>query len=470
MADTVELRLGSLTESNLRLSRSGIRWMRGDRQDFHAGDVLGYCNISLAGSAAELGAFGRIDQERLDLQVALVARFPGKLHRAPGAEYGGWHDRQELFQWNPDNVVATITPADGAVRAGSPVAYHFVAGRRASELAEDRSGLLTGWHDRSRAWRHGRADAAGAKTGSVLGLGSCDLFNVLRGEESAFLEMLEAAHGPAQIVDIPDRPLVHSSRIVIEQIARTHADRDSLAMAFAGALTTSPNAHSPQDWIFVAMCLQTLSRSPTSDRYDILTRSGVETTGPADAVVLTLSSEPVTRLRHKQFGFSFDCHPYRFNTLGPSLRAWFKADFERVANTVDDIRRDYLEMARLLRVDCPERQIIVLNGMSTMSDENIVSYAHHDVPLGQTLRGYRTRELNAMLDDIAAEAGIAVVDVDAIGAEMGGLKSVPDGMHQSGPMQEEIRAEILAALQVRRVPGFANAAPAPDRVASGQIR
>lgn len=456
MADRIALRLGSLTDGNLRISRSGIRWLRDDGQDFRKGDVLGYCNIALAGSAAELGAFARTDQERLDFQVALIAHVPGRLHRASGVEHGGWHDRQELFAWHPDNVVAAITPADGVAGTGIEplIGYHFVTGRRASELAEDRSGLLTGWHDRSRAWRQGAAGHGTAPTGTVLGLGSCDLFNVVRGESGAFLDMLESAHGPAQIVDIPDRPLVHSARILIEQIARSQTDRDDLATVFASAIAGSSTAISPQDWIFLAMALQALSHSPTTDRYDVLTRSGVEATGPADAVILTLSSEPVARMRHRQSGFSFDCHTYRFNMLGPALREWFKAQFELVPNTVDDIRRDYLEMARLLRVDCPQRQIVVLNSMSTLSDENVVSYANYDAPLGQTLRGYRARELNAMLGDIAQEAGIAVVDVDAIGAELGGLRSIPDGMHPNGPMQEEIRAEIIAALRERRVPGF----------------
>jgi hypothetical protein len=60
-----------------------------------------------------------------------------------------------------------------------------------------------------------------------------------------------------------------------------------------------------------------------------------------------------------------------------------------------------------------------------------------------------------MLHGIAKEADIAIVDADAIGADLGVGTCVPDGVHQNGAMQAELREEILAILHARGVPGFA---------------
>ena len=59
-----------------------------------------------------------------------------------------------------------------------------------------------------------------------------------------------------------------------------------------------------------------------------------------------------------------------------------------------------------------------------------------------------------MLHDIAREADIAIVDADAIGAELGGARAIPDAVHQNGDMQNELRKEILAILDARGARGF----------------
>lgn len=110
---------------------------------------------------------------------------------------------------------------------------------------------------------------------------------------------------------------------------------------------------------------------------------------------------------------------------------------------MDDIKRDYLAFARLVRQGHPDRRILVLNGISTLGQEDILSYDAYDPPLGQTLRGVRAREINAMLHEIAGEAGIAIVDADALAADLGVGRSVPDGVHQNREMQEALRREIL---------------------------
>src|SRR5581483_2432293 len=105
----------------------------------------------------------------------------------------------------------------------------MVAGRRTTELAENRSGLLGGWYDRSRAWR---VEGDGP-VGTLLSLGICELLGVIRGERLAFLELFDAIEGPAQVVFIHDESLAPSARVVAEQIRRTPAECTAIAQDLA---------------------------------------------------------------------------------------------------------------------------------------------------------------------------------------------------------------------------------------------
>jgi hypothetical protein len=279
------------------------------------------------------------------------------------------------------------------------------------------------------------------------------LSSVLRGSEGAFLDLLHGLSGPAQVLDVSDTPLVHCARVLIEQSRRTVEDAAALAEDFTGMMAACLKASSPDDCIFAAALVKALNRSPLFERYDLLTSAGVETSAPADAMILSLNAEGPFRYRHRKLGYTLHCHGYRFQRLGDAL-AWIKESFEQVPHTIDDVRRDYLELARLVREAAPDRQILVLNSISTLGREDILSYDAYDPPLGQTLTSVRARELNAMLHDIAGETGIAIVDSDALAAELGVGRCVPDGIHQNEELQDALREEILQILRARGVPGF----------------
>lgn len=51
-----------------------------------------------------------------------------------------------------------------------------------------------------------------------------------------------------------------------------------------------------------------------------------------------------------------------------------------------------------------------------------------------------------MLQDIADERALDIVDVDAIAADIGGGEHLPDSIHQSGLMQRLLRQEVLGIL------------------------
>jgi hypothetical protein len=92
--------------------------------------------------------------------------------------------------------------------------------------------------------------------------------------------------------------------------------------------------------------------------------------------------------------------------------------------------------------------------MSTSGQDDVHGYAAFDEPLGETLTSVHAQDMNLMLCDLAHAHDIAVVDADAIAAELGGAGNLRDGVHQSGAMQAETRAEILRILRTRGVPGF----------------
>jgi hypothetical protein len=212
-----------------------------------------------------------------------------------------------------------------------------------------------------------------------------------------------------------------------------------------------PNA---SDWIFAGCLLASLGKSPMTDHYDILTRSGLTRTGPPDAVVLSLMAEGPIVLRHKELGYTVHCVRSRF--AGPAFFEWLRSAFEQVKRTPDDILNDYRQLIAAGRAHGGAK-ILIMNRMSTSGHEDVFNYAAFDPPLSGTLTTIHAKEMNLMLHDLARESAIEIVDVDAIAADMGGAAHLPDGIHASGPLQAEIRAEILHILDGLGVAGFSAA-------------
>jgi hypothetical protein len=119
--------------------------------------------------------------------------------------------------------------------------------------------------------------------------------------------------------------------------------------------------------------------------------------------------------------------------------------FEPVKRTIDTIQEDYRQLIDGAGQD-GHVQFLILNRMSTSGREDISTYAPFDAPMGDTLANVASKELNLMLHDLSRERDVAIIDVDAIAAEFGGGYHIPDGVHQSGAMQAEVRAEIVRAM------------------------
>jgi hypothetical protein len=456
----VALRLPALTVPGHNVERSGVRWLRDDGHACRAGEVVAYCNVGVRSGPGLRQRVRPFGEEERDFQAAIATRVPGTLRHAAGSSEGGFHDQYEYqHAWAPEAAIAHVECAaqdlpPGVDADGVTTRLLMLAGRRATEIAEVRTGLLAGWHNRHRAW-WGDTEAP---MGTLTCLGVCDQVGMIRGASGAYVELFEAVPGPAHVAYFPDDALVHCARVALEQWTRTPEAAQEIAADFAQTFAATRPAPSPRDWITAGAVMASLLRSPLTETFDVLTSAGLrQIADPPDAVLLSLLAEGVFVLRHRRLGYALHLHLYRILEAGPAFQAWLRANFEQVRRTPEDIRRDYCALIDAVRAR-RDTQFLVLNVVSMAGGESIHCYAGFERPIGKTLGSVRLRELNLMLHDLARERNVAIVDVDAIAGELGILRHVPDAMHGSGLMQAEVRAELIRLLRERGVPGFAGAA------------
>lgn len=434
------LSLGPLVAEDFAIKRSGIYWLCEDGHDCRTNEVIGYCNISLEKIARQRsGPFLMTDEQ--ELQVAFATPCAGRLRIKSGNSPGGYLNAYGLRTWNPDDILGFLdavsddAPAD--VNAGR-LRLLLLAGRRMTGLADVDFGLLPGWHGRSRAWWSDQSDSLP----TLLCLGICDAAGIIRGNNLPFVEFFEGSTGAMQLVYVPDHPVVPCAPILLEQLERTTAEKQAIASDLAASLATSRTPATADDWFFAGALLSSLERSPMLETYDVLTPSGLRKQGPADAVLLSLSAEVQSVLRHKKLGYSLQMLRHRQASAGPAIRSWLTSAFEPVKRTIDDIRRDYRRLIEAVEARTGAR-VMILNRMSTSGFEDILSYAPFDAPLSETLENIAAKEMNLMLHDLADECDFSIVDVDSMAAYLGGAEHLPDGIHHSGPMQSILRTAIV---------------------------
>ena len=446
----ITLRLGPLQRGGWLAQRTSVIWLCEDGRECRAGDVVAFVRVHLR-RLPETPRGPDIFREELgDLEVALVAPAPGRLTRRP--EPGGYFNIVPIKPWNADDEVGWLETEGPARDVG--LEHLMMSGRRASPLGKDGAGLLSGNFDRLRAWRI----QGEGRVGNVLSMGVCEQAGVIQGEKLNFLELLTAIQGPAHVAFFPDIPLVPTARMLIEQIRRTDQDRADMRADLQASLSGGPVASSPSDWLFAGGLVQAFESSPITDSHDVLGHDGPQSLGRPDAIILSLHSEGPLMRRHRRLGYAFQCHNYLTYRSGPATRAWVSDSFERLPVRVEDTFRNYLELIDLIRESAPDTQFLICNRMSTSGYEDIQSYAAFDAPLGDTLTAVHDRELNLMLYDLARARDVAIIDTDAIGAELGGRRFMPDRLHQDHVIQAAVREEILRTLRARGVPGFAPAA------------
>ena len=438
------LTLGALKAEGYTIVRSGIRWLRENDQMCRANEPIAYCNISLESTGTRITSPSPFAEE--ELQVALAPRVGGRLSIDSNLAHGGYLSIRTSDTWDAGAVlghIETHEPVEDG--ASGDLRMLMLAGRRMTALADVHAGLLPGWHGRSRGWWC----EAGERPVTLLSLGVCDAAGVVLGEQCAFLDMFETYSNPAQMVLIPDHPVAPCAPILLDQLERTPAQFEAIAAdvhSYFGGLSTPPSF---SDWMFIGTMLQVLQNTPLKDNYSTFSANGIQKLGPADAVLLSGAVEPQSILRHKKLGYHMHVMRHHQAAAGPAVRAWLSSAFEAVKRPLDVIRSDYERLIDGL-ARTTGGHLMILNRMSTSGYEDISSYMGFDAPLSDTLSNVAAKELNLMLQDIADTRDMSIIDVDALAAELGGARHLPDGIHQSGAMQVALRQEILHNLSDMR--------------------
>jgi hypothetical protein len=439
------LRLGALSADGFAIRRSGVHWLCGEGHLCRPGEVVGYCNLDIgATSLRRIGAKPFADDNVL--QIALAPRVGGRLRLARGASVGGYLNTLALRDWNPADEIATIEDPQTTFATGEEevceLRHLLLAGRRMGWAVDVDTGLLPGWHARARAWS---PESPSRDMPTLLAMGICDAISVVRGDRSGFLEMFEAAPFPIHVVTASEHPNAACAPVVLDQFERTPSDRAAISADIARALHSGAAAPTPEDYVFMGALLTQLRASPIRERLDVIASGELTTARPPAAILMSMSAEPRSILRHRRLGYHLNVLGHNQRAAGRVAREWLRSAFEPVSRDLLAIQRDYARLFDTVSAQIGAR-FIVVNRMSTSGTEDLSSYAAFDAPMGDALASVSAKEMNLMLDDLTDEHPVDVLDVDAIAADLGGARHLPDGIHQSGAMQSALRAEILGLL------------------------
>ena len=433
------LALGPLAAEGFRIRRSGLRWLRSDGHVCRPGELVALTQVRLAPRGATTTPFA----EERTLQVAVASPVGGRLRIQDRSSAGGWLDFLAVHDWDPGEIVGSIETEGGSGDAEPPRPLRrlMLAARRLSWLTDVDAGLLPGWNLSARAWWGETA----APAATLLSIGICDTTGFVRGEQGGFAELFEAADFPAHVVHATEHPVAPCAPVLLEQLLRTPAELEEIAADLRRALGKGPVPPTADDYTFAGAFLAQLSSSPLLQQYDILGPDGLTRLPAADVILLSAAAEPGRMLRHRRLGYAIQVYAYNLSGAGPAIRAWLERAFETVTRSPDDIRRDLERLIDETNARTGARFIIV-NRMSSSGAETITSYAAFDAPLGETLRSVAAKATNLMLHDLAADRPVSIVDLDALAAAHGGARHLPDGLHQSGPLQDALRRELLGNL------------------------
>jgi hypothetical protein len=436
--------LGPLAAEGLGVRRSGLRWMRPDGHLCRSGELIALTQIRLLnrGRKAPMPFAG----ERT-LQVALAAPMAGRLHIQDRSSAGGWLDALAVHDWDPGEVVGSIETEGGPGEAPAPVPLRrlMLAARRLTWLTDVDAGLLPGWNLQARAW-WGEGDV---RPTTLLSIGVCDSTGFVRGEEGGFAELFALADFPAHVVHATEHPIAPCAPILLEQLSRTPAELEAISADLLQALATSPVPPTPDDYLFAGAFLAQMSGSPFRERYDVLGAHGLSQLPGPDIILLSAAAEPGRMLRHRTLGYALQIYNYNLTAAGPALRSWLQNTFEPVTRSPLEVRRDLERLIDEVHAETGARFAIV-NRMSSSGRETIGNYAAFDAPLEATLPSVAAKSINLMLHDMARTRPVSIIDVDALAAEFGAGSHLPDGLHQSGALQDALRRELLALLEPRR--------------------
>lgn len=457
------LKLPPLAAKPARLRRSGLRWLCESGAALQAREPLASCYVRMQAPA---GARMPLAEEQNDIQVVLAPRQAGIVQHRGGLGHGGFRDLVEAGEWRAGEVIADADREDNALDA------LVLAGRRGFESGEGRGSLLAGWHDKVRgAWE----GPGGATWGQVLSLGTCEQNAVFRGEDMAFLSWFARAPGPVQFSWVGDERCVHSAAVLLQHVRRTPVEAAAITAAvidwinertrsldtaaFPGFQPGAARGVLAGRWpeaqaLSYAFHLMTeaVGTSPILECTELPASGGIIELPPPQVVALTLGSEVAPHFRHRKTGWIIAMHGFRFGPyIGEAVADWLRRDFEPLPRSVDDIRRDLAALADEVHARTGAT-LLVQNLVASSAADRVSNYAWLGDECDKVLP-VMANEANLMLRDLTRSHAIALVDSDAIAAELG-VDEVPDRFHASQRMVEMQRDDVHGFLRDAAIPGF----------------
>jgi hypothetical protein len=463
----IKLTMPALSAAPARLRRSGLRWSCRSGDLVEARTPIASCYVRLS----DAGGSDRpmpLQEEQNDLQVVLAPSSTCKITYSEGLSKGGYQDLVESGDWRSGEYVADAE----SVHAAGTLLPLVLAGRRGFENGEGRGSLLAGWHDKVRGFWEGEGTG---RFGTVLALGTCEQTAIFRGEDTAFLSWFARAPGPAQLVAVSDERCVHSSAVLLQHFRRTPAEASAITdavYAWIGerightALRSFP-AFQPesargtlhgrwpgsQDILFAMHLLaEAVGTSPILERSEVISRGGILQMNPPDVVALTLASEFAPHFRHRRTGWIIALHGFRFGPfIGANFTEWLRRDFEPVTRTVADSQRDFAALADDVKARTGAG-LLVQNLIASSAADRVSNYSWLGDAFDSSV-AVIGNEANLMLSDLTRHHSIALIDSDAMAAELG-VKHCPDRFHASRDLVEAQRDEVHRVLREHRIPGF----------------
>ena len=423
------------------LMRSRPIWLLDDGAHCVADQPIVAFNLGLGGLAPS--DYTPFSDERT-LQVALAPRVAGRLRIAPSGG-GGLQDLWGTYNWADGGErigeLMVAAPVDASARTMRPM---FLAGRRTGWAVDCDATLLPGWNARARAWW---GDQIRADT-MLASLGVCDATAIVRGVGSDFRQFFAAAGDAFHVTHHSEHPLVFCALVLLEQLHRTDSDRAEISRDLLTALAQGNLVPTPEDYFFIGNLLARLNLSPLTERATCINSGGAVRLPPARFALLSVLSETKLLLRHKRLGYHVHVLTHDIRAAGAASRALFKQHFEPVQLTMDEIESYYRQLIKAAKSACGTR-FVVLNRIGSDERESLFIYKGLGSDQLRKLPVLMAKELNVMLDGLAAEGLLDILDADARAAELGTRGHVADGAHYSRKLEDVLRLDLMMLLNQR---------------------
>jgi hypothetical protein len=435
--------LGPIIVNEGRIAMSGLRWIIEDAQYCNKYQPIAFCNILFLHKNIPIS----MHQERRDFQVLLLAPEDGIINVKKDISPGGMIDQiPQYIYWNPEISIGELDqPNNISTDQKILVNLIFAAGQRYAEFAENRSNILSGWYQRTRMWP---GDQGEIKY-TLLALGICDLANSIRGGNSVPVDFLKSTATPIQVVLPSEGLLIPTISMLIDQMNRSAEETSKLVENFNLSIEKPDHPFEAQDFLFFGTLLTELTKNHLFEKCVTPTRDGIGKEMSPNILLTSLAAQSRRVFKHKVLGYSIAFHEFRLRELSPRVKKWIKDNFLIVTRDPSDIARELKLLTQLLGLNI---HLIVANNPTNPNSEHQVDYSDFDDSTFNEINYIHSRQMNGVLDELAKDGSLNILDVNLISAKMGTKKNIPDGIHWSGNLEKNIAVEILKIISDLKSP------------------